>query len=118
MAALGECGTHAVFAAQMGPLAVHETELARRLFADLQPGMLMIADRGFAGFDLWRAATATGADLLWRVRNSVVLPVAQQLADGSYLSQIYAARERGAMPIRPRCGWWSTPWPGRPRCTG
>ena len=93
VAALGECGTHAVFAAQMGPLAVHETELARRLFADLQPGMLMIADRGFAGFDLWRAATATGADLLWRVRNSVVLPVAQQLADGSYLSQIYAARD-------------------------
>jgi hypothetical protein len=94
VAALGECGTHAVFAAQMGPLAVHETELARRLFADLQPGMLMIADRGFAGFDLWRAATATGADLLWRVRNSVVLPVAQQLADGSYLSQIYAARDK------------------------
>lgn len=94
VAALGECGTHAIFAAQMGPLAVHETELARRLFGHLRPGMLMIADRGFPGFDLWRAAAAAGADLLWRVKNSAVLPVAEQLADGSYLSQIYAARDK------------------------
>ena len=56
--------------------------------------MLLIADRGFAGFDLWRAAAASGADLLWRVKNSAVLPVAEQLADGSYLSQIYAARDK------------------------
>jgi hypothetical protein len=78
----------------MGPLAVHETELARRLLGHLRAGMLLIADRGFAGFDLWRAAASTGADLLWRVRNSAVLPVVEQLADGSYLSHIYAARDR------------------------
>lgn len=29
VAALVECGTHAVFAAEAGPLAVHETELAQ-----------------------------------------------------------------------------------------
>jgi hypothetical protein len=73
---------------------VHETELARRLFGHLRAGMLLIADRGFAGFGLWRAAAASGADLLWRVKNSAVLPVAEQLADGSYLSQIYAARDK------------------------
>jgi hypothetical protein len=102
--ALGECGTHAIFAAALGPLAVHETELARRLFTRLQAGMLMIADRGFAGFDLWRAAMASGADLLWRVKNSAVLPVAEQLADGSYLSHIYAARDkrRHAGPVTVR----------------
>jgi hypothetical protein len=82
VAALGECGTHAIFAAALGALAVHETELARRLFGHLRAGMLLIADRGFAGFDLWRAAAASGADLLWRVKNSAVLPVAEQLADG------------------------------------
>jgi hypothetical protein len=92
--ALGECGTHAIFAAALGALAVHETELARRLFTRLRAGMLLIAGRGFAGFDLWRAAAAGGADLLWRARNSAVLPVAEQLADGSYLSQIYAARDK------------------------
>jgi hypothetical protein len=102
--ALGECGTHAIFAAALGPLAVHETALARRLFTRLQAGMLMIADRGFAGFDLWRAAMASGADLLWRVKNSAVLPVAEQLADGSYLSHIYAARDkrRHADPVMVR----------------
>jgi hypothetical protein len=38
----------------MGPLAVHEAELARRLFSCLHAGMLLLADRGFYGFDLWR----------------------------------------------------------------
>ena len=101
-----------------GALAVHETELARRLFADLQAGMLLIADRGFAGFDLWRAAAATGADLLWRVKNSAVLPVVQQLADGSYLSHIYAARDknRHADPATVRVVEYTLA--GRPRSTG
>src|SRR5437773_2473330 len=40
VAALGECGTHAIFAAALGALAVHETELARRLFGHLQAWML------------------------------------------------------------------------------
>jgi hypothetical protein len=104
VAALGECGTHAIFAAELGPLAVHETELARRLLGHLRAGMLLIADRGFSGFDLWRAAASTGADLLWRVKNAAVLPVVEQLADGSYLSHIYAARDkhRHADPARVR----------------
>ncbi|WP_282204618.1 IS4 family transposase [Kitasatospora fiedleri] len=93
VAALAECGTHAVFAAEVGPLALHETALATRLFPALTEGMLVLADRGFCGFDLWRTAKATGADLLWRVRSFVVLPVIETLADGSYLSEIVAARD-------------------------
>lgn len=104
VAAVVECGTHAVFAAAVGPLAEHETVLARRLFDRLTAGMLLLADRGFAGFDLWRAATASGADLLWRVRNNAVLPVVQALDDGSYLSEIVAARDknRRADPVNVR----------------
>jgi hypothetical protein len=104
VAALGECGTHAIFAAALGPLAVHETDLARQLFTRLRAGMLLIADRGFCGLDLWRAAAATRADLLWRVKNIAVLPVVEQLADGSYLSHIYAARDkrRHADPVTVR----------------
>ena len=99
-----ECGTHAVFAADVGPLAEHETVLVWRLFDRLSAGMLLLADRGFVGFDLWRAASAGGADLLWRVKNSAVLPVAEALDDGSYLSQIVAARDknRRADPITVR----------------
>ncbi|MFD8480471.1 IS4 family transposase, partial [Kitasatospora sp. NPDC059673] len=75
VAALVECGTHAVFAAEAAPPAVHETVLARQLFTSLSGGMLLLADRGFRGFDLWRAATGTGADLLWRARSDAVFPV-------------------------------------------
>ncbi|MEC4021141.1 IS4 family transposase, partial [Streptomyces sp. H27-D2] len=92
--ALVECGTHAVFAADVAPLGVHETVLARRLFPSLTRGMLLLADRGFLGLDLWRAAAATGADLLWRVKSNAVLPVLTALPDGSYLSRIVAARDK------------------------
>src|SRR5258708_17924252 len=39
----------------------------------------------------WRAATETGADLLWRVKRTVRLDMEQRLPDGSYLSHIYAS---------------------------
>ncbi|GCB53334.1 mobile element protein [Streptomyces sp. NL15-2K] len=52
VAAVVECGTHAVFAAEVGPLAEHETILARHLFDRLSAGMLPLVDRGFVGFDL------------------------------------------------------------------
>ncbi|MDV9203182.1 IS4 family transposase, partial [Streptomyces sp. Wh19] len=37
---------------------------------------------------------STGADLLWRVRGNAVLPVVAALPDGSYLSEIVAARDK------------------------
>jgi hypothetical protein len=94
VAGLAECGTHAIFAAATGPLAEHETTLARRLLPSLTKGMLLVADRGFAGFELWNQAVATGADLLWRTKTNAVLPVVAMLADGSYLSYIVAAADR------------------------
>jgi hypothetical protein len=111
VAAVAECGTHAVFAATTGPLSIHETVLARRLFGALSPGMLLLADRGFLGFDLWREAAVTGADLLWRVKSSAVLPVIEQLPDGSYLSHIYASRDRNrhADPITVRAVEYTMP---------
>lgn len=101
VAVLVECGTHAVFAAATGPLTIHERSLGARLFSALQPGMLLLADRGFTGFELWRDAAATGADLLWRVRKNVVLPVVATFDDGSYLSEIVSDsdRRRRADPI-------------------
>ena len=89
MVGLVECGTHAVFAAATGPLRTGEHALAREVFGSLAPGMLLLADRGFFGVDLWRTAAATGADLLWRVRKDIVLPMIEQLPDGSYLTEIF-----------------------------
>ncbi|WP_097234600.1 IS4 family transposase [Streptomyces sp. 1331.2] len=91
---LAECGTHAVFAAVTGPLSASEQSLSRQLFDRLREGMLLLADRGFYGFELWQHARATGADLLWRVRKSANLPVVRVLSDGSYLSTVHAEPDR------------------------
>ena len=67
VAGLGECGTHAIVAARLAAWRVSERALAGELIADFGPGMLVIADRGFYSWQLWQAAAASGADLLWRI---------------------------------------------------
>jgi hypothetical protein len=93
MVGLVECGTHAVFGTAIGPLRTGEHVLAREVFVALRPGMLLLADRGFFGVDMWQTAAATGADLLWRVRKDIVLPMIEQLPDGSYLTEIFDQRD-------------------------
>ncbi len=88
LVAVAECGTHAVFDAVTGPCAASETEMARELVSRLTPGMLVLADRGFYGFTLWRQAAATGADLLWRVKTNLRPQHVQTLPDGSWLARI------------------------------
>jgi Insertion element 4 transposase N-terminal/Transposase DDE domain len=87
--ALVENGTHVLFGARPGRLADGETALAYNVLTALRPGMLCLADRQFFGHALWQAATATGADLLWRVKHNVRLPREARLADGSYRTTIY-----------------------------
>jgi transposase IS4-like protein/DDE family transposase len=85
---LAECGTHAVIAAEIGTVHVGEREIAAGLASSLEPGMLVIADRGFYSFGLWTEFMTTGADLLFRIAAGVKLPVIRPLPDGSYLSEI------------------------------
>ena len=85
-AVLVECATHAILGANLGPYRSGEWELCVPLLAHLGPGMLCMADRGFNGFDHWRQAQATGADLLWRCSDTRKLAVQTLLDDGSYLS--------------------------------
>jgi hypothetical protein len=54
--------------------------------------MVVLADRGFYGFDLWNQAAATGAELVWRTKAGHVLPVDEVLSDGSYLSHLHQVR--------------------------
>ena len=88
---LAECGTHAIFAVALNRYDASEVRLAPPLLAQLRPEMLCLADRAFVGFELWSEAVASGANLLWRVRANQVLPCQQCLADGSYLSRLYAS---------------------------
>ena len=46
----------------------------KTVLPSLGKGMLCLADRGFFGFEMWKQAAATGADLLWRVRKNILLP--------------------------------------------
>jgi hypothetical protein len=87
--ALVENGTHVLFGAHLGRYAEGETTLAHSTLAALRPGMLCLADRQFFGHALWLAATATGADLLWRGKHNLRLPREAVLADGSYLTTIH-----------------------------
>ena len=85
---LVECATHGILAATLGPYRVGEWEICQPLLSRLTPGMLCLADRGFNGYEHWRQASATGAQLLWRCAVNRQLPVQRRLDDGSYLSVI------------------------------
>ena len=102
--ALAECGTHAVLDAEVGPYTSSEVALAGPLLDRLESGMLVLADRGFCGFLLWRRAAATGADLLWRAknaRNALTLHLVEDLPDGSWLAQIFPSGPARKVSIEP-----------------
>ena len=92
--ALAECGTHVIFDAEIGTDAESEAVLSRRLVDRLTPGMVLLADRGFTGFDLWRQAAATGADLVWRAKNNVTPRLIETLADRSWLGEMRLSNTR------------------------
>lgn len=91
---LAEIGTHVLFAARMGEYRTSEPALARDVIPALEPGMLCLADRGFAGFPLWKQASSTGADLLWRIRKDQIVVVVTILPDGSYLGRLCLRRPK------------------------
>ena len=89
MVALSECGTHAITDAALGPYTSSEQQLTDQLLGALDSGMLCLADRGFYSFKRFQKARKTGAQLLWRVKSSMLLPREHELADGSFLTRIY-----------------------------
>ena len=86
---LVENGTHVLFGSQMDAYTIGEITLAKTVLPGLRKGMLCLADRNFFGYELWKQARATGADLLWRVKKNMRLACEARLPDGSYLSRIY-----------------------------
>lgn len=89
LVAVAECGTHAIFDAVIGPYTDSVQVLSEGLLARLEPGMLCLADRGFYSYPAWQTACATGADLLWRVKNNLRLEPVRELPDGSYLAEVF-----------------------------
>jgi len=79
-----EVGTHAVIDAVFGTES--EQVLAHRLRPALAPGMLLLGDRNFPSWKLWTACADTGAQLLWRIKASRLLPRVATFTDGSWLA--------------------------------
>ncbi|MFF2515798.1 hypothetical protein [Streptomyces sp. NPDC058086] len=78
---LAECGWHASLAAAIGPSTGKHSgaqTLAMELFPRLEPGMLLLADRGFYGFDQSCTVAESGADVLWRMSDG---PTLSKVAD-------------------------------------
>jgi hypothetical protein len=90
---LVENGTHVLFGTRMGGYKTGEITLAKEVLPSLCKGMLCLADRNFYGFELWKKASSTGADLLWRIKANICLPCEERLPDGSYLSRVYASQK-------------------------
>ncbi len=102
--AVAECGTHAIVDATVGKYTTPENSMAIELIDRLQPGTLLLADRGFCGFPLWSRAAATGADLLWRAMPNMKPRPVETLADGSWLAELrpsgHAGRKATPLTIR------------------
>jgi hypothetical protein len=99
---LGECGTHAMIKVAYGPLADGERTLAASVLAGLGPDMLCLADRGFYSYALWKQASTSGAQLLWRMKSNARLPVKERLTDRSYLTAIHDPEDTQARPLTAR----------------
>jgi hypothetical protein len=86
---VSECGSHAGVDAEIGGIAGKgsgEQSLARRLYRRLERDWLLIAGRNFYNWADWCAAADSGAQLRWRVKADLSLPVLEVLPDGSYRS--------------------------------
>ena len=105
LTALVEVGTRAAFAWRVGAYDESEAAQAEALVPRFAAGMLVLADRGYCGFPLWRQAARTSADLLWRLKANLRLPVLERFDDGSYRSVLRGSgrdrrRHQGECPIR------------------
>jgi hypothetical protein len=94
LSALLTCGTRSVIDAVFDPISTGEPTQARRLAANLRPGMLLLGDRNYAAADLIGVFAATGAHLLIRIKTGRRLPTLRHYPDGSWLSIL------GGVPVR------------------
>jgi hypothetical protein len=95
---VSECASHVVADAAMGAVAgkgAGEQALARKLYRRLDEDWLLIADRNFFNWADWCTAADSGAQLLWRVKADLILPVLELLPDGSYSSVLVNPKIRG-----------------------
>jgi hypothetical protein len=82
--------TRSLMDVEFGTIAgTGEQTIAKGILSRLQSGTLNLADRLYPSYEAWSLASATGADLLWRVKKDFRLDPIKNLKDGSYLAKLY-----------------------------
>ena len=90
-------GSRRWIAAAIGGYHDGQNTLADQLEASFTAGMVNLADRGFFSMDRWIRFSASGAHLIWRVKNgakSVPFTTLRTLCDGS---EVVLLRESASM---------------------
>jgi hypothetical protein len=91
---LAECGTHAIVDAGFWPYHTGEHKGAFRMLRSVEPGMLVMWDRGLHAYDLIASVRQRGGHVLARLAANVKPTLLRRLADGSYLAHIYPSEYR------------------------
>src|SRR5271165_5455561 len=102
---LVELGTHVEVAMVVRSSAHGEQSMFAGLFRHLTSEMLLLWDRGFFSYALWKQMIARGVKVLARVKSQLILRPIRHLADGSYLAQIYKSaydreKDRDGIEVR------------------
>jgi Insertion element 4 transposase N-terminal/Transposase DDE domain len=102
---LVELGTHVELAFVVRSIAHDERSMVGGLLRHLAAAMLLLWDRNFFSYPLWREVTARGAAILARVKSNLILKPIRELADGSYLAKVYPSpsdrlADRGGVVVR------------------
>ncbi len=84
-----ELGTHVEIAFQAKPYRISEQAMVPRLLKHLRPNMLLIWDRNFFSYDLWKRLNSRDVKVLARLQKGMILKPIKHLSDGSYLAKIY-----------------------------
>lgn len=87
--ALCEIGTHVLWRILIKPIRRAEIVMARVLLRYLDPGMLLLWDRGFLSYGNVQDVLAGQARVLARIKKNLVFAKLKVLRDGSYLTKLY-----------------------------
>ncbi len=102
----------------MSPYRIGERVRALKLLRSVQPGMLLMWDRGLHSYAMVQATVVKGCDYLGRIPANVKFIAETPLADGSYLSWIYPSgklRKKGSQPLLLRVIEYTIEQPEQPQ---
>jgi Insertion element 4 transposase N-terminal/Transposase DDE domain len=102
---LVELGTHVEVGMVIKHVHCGERTMVGALLRYLSPEMLLLLDRGFFSYELWRQLDSLGVRLLARVVKNLILRPIRNLSDGSYLAKVYENaynrdKDRGGVLVR------------------